>query len=76
MGFVWLPILRYVETFHTRLCTAVIIPKTHFSLFSYKIEIVLIFIWILFAYQVSYLYVYQFLFYGKVLGNFKMPLLF
>ena len=48
IGFVWLPILRYVEILHTRLCTTVITPKTHFSLFSYNIEIVLIFILIMF----------------------------
>ena len=79
MGFVWLPILRYVEIFHTRLCTAVITPKTHFSLFSYKIEIVLIFILIMFFIKsqtchIMTLNVCQFLFYGKVPGNFKMPL--
>ena len=59
MGFLWLPILRYVEIFHTRLCTAVITPKTHFLLFSYKIEIVVTFIWILYVYQFTYLPYYD-----------------
>ena len=36
--------LRYVEIFHTRLGTAVITPKTHFLLFSYKIEFFVTFI--------------------------------
>ena len=59
MGFLWLPILRYVEIFHTRLCTAVITPKTHILLFAYKIEIVVTFIWILYVYQFTYLPFYD-----------------
>ena len=59
MGFLWLPILRYVENFQTRLCTAVITPKTHFLLFSYKIEFVVTFIWILYVYQFTYLPYYD-----------------
>ena len=38
IGFAWLPILRYVDIFHTRHCTTVITPKTLFSLFSYKLN--------------------------------------
>ena len=51
IGFAWLPILLYVDIFYTRHCTTIITPKTHFSLVSYKIEFVLIFVWNLYVYQ-------------------------
>ena len=76
IGFAWLPILRYVDIFHTRHCTTVITPKTHFSLFSYKLNLfqVLYEIWMFINSHTVHIHDYQFSFYGKVTGNFKKPL--
>ena len=51
IGFAWLPNLLYVDILYTRHCTTIITPKTHFSLVSYKIEFVLIFVWNLYVYE-------------------------
>ena len=59
MRFVWFPILRYVEIFHNRLCTAIITPRTPCSWFSYSIEIVLTSVWNLYVYQFTYLPYYD-----------------
>ena len=58
--------------------TDVAIPKTHFSLFSYKFENKLYFngIFMFINSHTVHIHDYQFSFYGKVTGNFKKPLLF
>ena len=75
VGFVWLPVLRYAVIFHTRLCTAVI-SRCFYTILIFFLKILHGFRMVINSHtcHIMTLYDYQFSFYGKVPGNFKMPL--